>query len=1306
MSNCVWEERREGKNLNKAKRRTEYIYHLIDQIIMESQETVIHEQQLLSDTAQIEQKTTDSRALIKVIKKQTDKIQYPLLISPKSYKYRKFSTDKSKLIISNKEKGNLFAKSIKSNKSVEVLRGKHDVCRHTYGFKFQTDDMIQKKQAKNFKDPNKHSGWGLLQNVQHWLKNSNTPQYLDVNKSSEENTKNITNFKTHKELDTLPMLNRGPIVLLNHSKKVTKVTNRPNKMILSSTSRKDLIKFVATKKDISENIINSANSSIVLSHTYTKGSEVKMSLKQIKNIGKTSISDNSKIFSVVEEESKRTKIFETMNPSSNVKNRNSNQIIVATNSWMNKSYNNIGSYKSTKYIQDTPTNLKSPTQRKIVTSFSNSELNRDDISETSNNADRIISNMFPILPISPTNHAKSHKCAIPRSKQELKDTTSEIPLLTADMESWKSKNDKDICSGPVTTSKNSDEILNTSDFQEEEIVRSLKVDDNIPIFSEKVQLARRREKIDKNWVELSDSNRLFTERRSWILNVVPPKFSHLFYCFCVSMDKLGKPEAKRAALERLKEAADIHFLRKKASFLKDQDFTQFRYTREQLKMAKMLSEAFEHEPVSNHAHQVVFNETKEKYGHKISYNYRTNALTDDSTEELSKNELNLCNLETQQPVTHQHTSSALLAYKTDLKTISSVPHDGQCAIKIKKSILSENIVSSQVQETIDLTMENDQSSTNSGEDSSSDNISSAINLMKNSGYDMETWENKINSKSFNRKKRLSPIKTNLILKKSIVNFKSNNEPNYSFEEELTRDHPSRMQIIDVEKLSYKQEGTKTNETNKHNLYVANNSKKRNLQKRKLSRNMRSSPTFVNKSPRTLIIYQERQKNHYLKKEFQTIKRLNKPILITYIQKGITEHTPYHAHKNVSSSNDICNILNYEYSGLYHFQKLPSHLSYIPLSNTSSKQNISILLQTTQTNKNITTYPLPSLVTNKNITGDSQQIINENKVLPSSIEIQDIFERNDLVNESTGRNEMESTAESVSDTIQAWQNEWKNGIKYCTIYFDPNYPANTNPEQKVAWDHIEKLFRIWFNKLNANISTYIVGKFDHLTKQSNLETRFIFIEEKDRIRVWDYEKVIKFFSNMSFDVSHILDLSDLCKKKSDSSKAHAEKLKIRRISPSIKLIDTENQKTLQTKINLGHRAYNFQEKQKNTDTLTQIQDTYNITTNPKSSLEFTRQGILYQTATPTAVKPNIKDIKNFKQNNIHYDAKLIRVLSDEIISNQLKISSLTGQLKESRKDIQMLLDKLEVANDSNYYKDSIIIKLMKELKTIRRQINNK
>lgn len=418
----------------------------------------------------------------------------------------------------------------------------------------------------------------------------------------------------------------------------------------------------------------------------------------------------------------------------------------------------------------------------------------------------------------------------------------------------------------------------------------------------------------------------------------------------------------------------------------------------------------------------------------------------------------------------------------------------------------------------------------------------------------------------------------------------------------------------------------------------------------------------------------RKTNHAIAREitrdFMTINRLNKATVINLVQKGIAEHVPLIENSQVTGSNDICNLKNYEFSPILFYQQLAKRgrLVYEKLDHD--------------------TY----------LTGSAKVGERSPDVLAKKI--------------TTALHFYEKPVSKKSfDTDET---KLRENIKKSRVYFDNIYPQHdfekTESELQAQRNRLKNSFR----SLGATVWPYFDDSIDIVITDRELglenqikDSGILKIVQQRNTAIWNYEMASKFLAdvdlsitgeNTPFSPTLLAHLKDHRPMPKESGTSDIELFR------SIEDVDTHDQHNVDKEystddsINTSQRTFD-NEKTSNSTRGFDIRKT-------SAREEKTPEVVELESLVFSLTQQIEKDEKQWNE-KIRSRDHMITLISDEVMSNYLQISSLRGQLAEKEKKNNTLEVEVKKCHDALYEKDLTICKLSEDLEIEQRtSINNK
>lgn len=371
-----------------------------------------------------------------------------------------------------------------------------------------------------------------------------------------------------------------------------------------------------------------------------------------------------------------------------------------------------------------------------------------------------------------------------------------------------------------------------------------------------------------------------------------------------------------------------------------------------------------------------------------------------------------------------------------------------------------------------------------------------------------------------------------------------------------------------------------------------------------------------------------------------------------IQEGVTRHNALDDNNDVSVTNNVCSVNNYEISHAYYYQQMPRRgkLEYIPLHGrlsagyykTGSKEDVATNEDENEHEEKVETMSIPETPSFK---GNVDHVSKEN-----------------------------------------WKQEWHSKLKTCRIFFDNKILPVSVPLEKDPIDeqflHLKNIFQ---EKFGAKVTDFYDSSVDIvILREANKcdEENHIFLNDSTqvsrepiagrKVRVWCLDKVFQFLENIGVDPTEWkVDqevIVDMPIKTSEAAETTLEE------EPSDEEDDEETwQFTVQdgsNSIDLSRQLPTLElakapivsesASPSSSPESTEEDDNNELDVNMDTVCELQYLEELLQTASSAMDK---------KDNDLKTAQKLILALSREVLQNELKITSLTGQLTAAKKEVK-------------------------------------
>lgn len=418
----------------------------------------------------------------------------------------------------------------------------------------------------------------------------------------------------------------------------------------------------------------------------------------------------------------------------------------------------------------------------------------------------------------------------------------------------------------------------------------------------------------------------------------------------------------------------------------------------------------------------------------------------------------------------------------------------------------------------------------------------------------------------------------------------------------------------------------------------------------------------------------RKTNHAIAREitrdFMTINRLNKTTVINLVQKGITEHVPLIENSQVTGSNDICNLKNYEFSPILFYQQLAKrgrlvyekldHDTYLTGTAKVGEHSPNVLA------KKITTalrfYEKP--VSKKSFDTDATKLLENIK--KSRVYFDNIYPQHDF--------------EKTESELQAQRNRLKNSFRSIGA---------------TVWPYFD-------DSIDIVITDRELGLENQIKDSGILE-----IVQQKNTAIWNYEMASKFLADV--------DLSTTGENTPFSPTLPAHLKEHRPTQKENGTSDIEHFRSIED-VDI-HDQHNVDKGYLTDDSINISKGTFDNEKTSNSTGEFDiRKTSACEEKMPEVVELESlvfsltqqieKDEKQWNE-KIRSRDHMITLISDEVMSNYLQISSLRGQLVEKEKKNNTLEVEVKKCHDALYEKDLTIGKLSEDLEIEQRtSINNK
>lgn len=271
--------------------------------------------------------------------------------------------------------------------------------------------------------------------------------------------------------------------------------------------------------------------------------------------------------------------------------------------------------------------------------------------------------------------------------------------------------------------------------------------------------------------------------------------------------------------------------------------------------------------------------------------------------------------------------------------------------------------------------------------------------------------------------------------------------------------------------------------------------------------------------------------------------------------GITKYTPLKKSNTVSVSNDICSSDNFQFSHTAFYQQLHKrdrihyisidsdiNTSYLkgkytilpPINETKTVENEHILFpgnnkKDSNGENNRNKHSKEVSVSNSK---SSATALNTDRMTPSSNTTQTSMYEEEIVTENKSKdhqtnilNSAPSIGNGVKSSKEIWIQEWLINLESSTVYFRSDNLFDNKMEQ-VKYVFTELFKCVPSVLLNSTVDIIILGKKESSSEsdQNAILKKYRFIMKKlspgKKIRIWTYEKALKFIQDMGIDMKTI------------------------------------------------------------------------------------------------------------------------------------------------------------------------------------------
>lgn len=375
-----------------------------------------------------------------------------------------------------------------------------------------------------------------------------------------------------------------------------------------------------------------------------------------------------------------------------------------------------------------------------------------------------------------------------------------------------------------------------------------------------------------------------------------------------------------------------------------------------------------------------------------------------------------------------------------------------------------------------------------------------------------------------------------------------------------------------------------------------------------------------------------------------------------IQEGVTGHTALCDNMDASVTNNVCSVNNYEISHAYYYQQMPRRgkLEYIPLHGQISAEY--------QEADNKEADNKEAVVIDENVKE------HEKKVATASISESSSFKVN-----------------VDHDSKENWKQEWHSKLKACRIFFDTKVVPNsvTLGKDPIA-EQCMQLKNIFQEKLGAKVTDLFDSSVDIVilpeASKCDKENNIVLSDSTQvprestsgrKVRIWCVDKAFQFLENIGVDPKEWNTEQEVIVEMPIRTPEGAETTLEEELSD-----DEDDGENWPCTMPDGASNTDLSKKLPTLELAKAPIVCDSVT--PSSSAESTEEDdndldvnmdTMYDVQYLEELLQAASSAMDKRDNDLKAAQKLILALSREVLQNQLKITSLTGQLTAAEKEAE-------------------------------------
>lgn len=370
-----------------------------------------------------------------------------------------------------------------------------------------------------------------------------------------------------------------------------------------------------------------------------------------------------------------------------------------------------------------------------------------------------------------------------------------------------------------------------------------------------------------------------------------------------------------------------------------------------------------------------------------------------------------------------------------------------------------------------------------------------------------------------------------------------------------------------------------------------------------------------------------------------------------IQEGVTRHTALCDNMDVSVTNNVCSVNNYEISHAYYYQQMPRRgkLEYIPLHGQ--------------------------------ISAEYQEADNKEAV---------------VIDENVKEHEKKMATVSIPETAsfkgnvdhdskENWKQEWHAKLKACRIFFDTKILPNsvTLGKDPIA-EQCMQLKNIFQEKLGAKVTDLFDSSVDIVilreASKCDKENNIILSDSTQvprgstagrKVRIWCIDKAFQFLENIGVDPKEWNTEQEVIVEMPIRTPEGAETTLEEELSD-----DEDDGENWPCTMPDGSSNTDLRKMLPTLELAKApiVSDSVNPSMSPESTEEDDgdlddNMDTMYEVQYLEELLQTASSAMDKKDNDLKAAQKLILALSREVLQNQLKITSLTGQLTATEKEAE-------------------------------------